>query len=360
VARNVFSALVLLLALAGARPASAQDRPDAPTPAALRGLPERLAPRAGSHVELPSDARDAIDRGLRYLARNQLRSGAWAAGEYQLPVSALCGTALLAGGSTPRSGPYAANVRRCAEYLLRNQLRSGLFLQDGGYVDDRPMYGHGFALLFLAECYGMAGDFSTEKKLARSIERAIALVGQAQSRDGGWYYTAKGDDDEGSVTITQIQGLRAARNAGFQVDRRVIDRAIEYIRRSQDPDGGVRYTVRYGRSSLALTSAGLSVLFGAGDYSSENVARALGYVRRNMETGPDTAHFHYTHFYLSQALHQCGGADWESYFPWIRAELVRSRRSDGSWPSMYGEAYGTALSLLILELPLRYLPIYER
>ena len=140
----------------------------------------------------------------------------------------------------------------------------------------------------------------------------------------------------------------------------MIDKAVEYIRLSQDGDGGIRYTRRYGRSSLALTGAGLSVLFGAGEYDGPVVARALDYVRTHMDTGPETAHFHYTHFYLAQALHQQGGSDWETYFPRIRAELVRSRSSGGFWSSTYGRAYATALSLLILEIPYRYLPIYER
>jgi hypothetical protein len=329
-------------------------------PPAYAPPPPPRTPPARAATELPPDARDAIDRGIDWLARKQRRNGSWAADAYELPVTALCGLALLANGSTPVSGPHADKVRQAAEYLLKNQRRSGLFVLDGGILDDRPMYGHGFTLLFLAQCYGMAGDFSQEKKLAKAIDAAIDLTAQAQSPEGGWYYTPKGDQDEGSVTITQIQGLRAARDAGFKVKREVIDRAIDYIRRSQDPDGGVRYTISSGNSSLALTSAGLAVLFGAGDYQSDNVMRAIGYVRRNMEMGPETAHFHYTHFYLAQAMQQVGGADWDGYFPRIRAELVRARKSDGSWPSQYGLAYGTALSLLILELPYRYLPIYER
>jgi hypothetical protein len=335
----VFVALVL----AGSSPARAQQ----PAP-----LPPKPRP-----PELTPEAEEAIAAGARYLQQKQGRPGNWNGGEYPIAVTALCGLALLANGSTPMSGPYAKNVRDAVNYILRAQQRDGLIVSKD---DSRYMYGHGFALLFLAECYGTAGNFEAARPLDKAIRQAIKKTSLSQTEDGGWYYTATKDEDEGSVTITQIQGLRAARNAGFRVEKRVIDRAINYIRRSQEKDGGVRYTARYGRSSLALTGAGLGVLFGAGDYDGKSVAGALDYIRAHMDTGAEVPHFHYTHFYLAQALHQQGGEDWQSYFPRIRAELLRTRSSDGSWSSTYGKAYATALSLLILEIPYRYLPIFER
>ena len=87
---------------------------------------------------------------------------------------------------------------------------------------------------------------------------------------------------------------------------------------------------------------------------------SLAYVKTHMETGPETPHFNYTHFYLAQALHQQGGTVWDDYFPRIRGELLRTQSAKGAWQSTYGQAYATALSLLILEIPYRYLPIYER
>jgi hypothetical protein len=362
VARNL-AALLLLpllgLALAGA-PARAQERPAATTASATpASTTPRLEPRP-SFVEITPETRAAVRRGLDYLKATQTRGGSWRGGEYEVAVTALCGLALLAGGSTPTSGPDAEPIARALNFLVTNQGRDGLIVRGN---DQRYMYGHGFSLLFLSECYGMAaegGDLAPDRSLHDAIEKAVQRTCSAQTDEGGWYYTTTRDEDEGSVTISQIQGLRAARNAGFHVEKRVIDRAIEYIRRSQEKDGGVRYTSRYGRSSLALTGAGLAVLFGAGDYDSKSVADALSYVKVHMDTGPETPHFNYTHFYLAQALHQQGGAWWEDYFPRIRAELLRTQASNGHWPSTYGPAYATALSLLVLEIPYRYLPIYER
>lgn len=343
---------------------------------ALPVLAENAAPARQGPIELPPDAQETIERGLAFLAKRQERGvatrGAWEAGQCRVPVTALCGLALLASGSTPTSGRYSENIREAVRFLLKPGVRmpNGMIRLDRD-ADGRPMYGHGFATLFLAECYGMGVDEKLDRELHDALVKAVAVISESQTREGGWYYTPRNgnkaqEQDEGSVTITQIQALRAARNAGIKVKKETIEKAVDYIRHSQEKDGGIRYTVQYGgKSSLALTAAGLAVLFGAGDYDSKEVKSALSYVRSHLDAGGEGAqYFHYTHFYAAQALFQQGGADWELYFPRIRGELMRQASDDHMkycyWNSSYGEFYATALSLLILEIPYRYLPIYER
>ncbi len=337
--------------------------------AAAPGSVSRPARAAEEPPEIGPEVQAVIQRGLAYLVQRQRKDGAfrgsWAGRDEQrpLPVSALAGLALLASGSTALSGPYAENIRDAVDYVLRCRSRTGLLIH--GH-DSQHMYGHGFATLFLAECYGTGLDPEREAAVRDALRGAVALIQQSQSQAGGWYYHANANDDEGSVTITQIQALRAARNAGIKVDRRTIERAIDYVRRSQEPDGGVRYTVRYGRSTLALTAAGLAVFYGAGDYDSDGARRALAYVRARMKVdATDHAYFHYTHFYAGQALFQQGGADWASYFPKVRAALLREACDDRVrhcfWRSaQFGDTYATSMALLVLQIPYRYLPIYER
>ncbi|GIW70727.1 MAG: hypothetical protein KatS3mg102_0269 [Planctomycetota bacterium] len=329
---------------------------------AAPGAPALAAGPAGEQPprlleEVTPELMRAVEAGRRYLWSTQAPDGSWEGGEYRVAVTALVGLALLAGGSTPEAGPEGESVRRALRFVLRSQVRSGLIVLPD---DPRPMYGHGFALLFLAQCYGQTGSAALERQIEQALRRGVREVARAQSRDGGWFYTPDSDEDEGSVTITQVQGLRAARNAGIHVERAVIEAAVDYIRRSQDPDGGIRYTVRSGRSSLALTAAGMAVLQGAGEYNSPELVRALEYLRAHMEISARQPHFEYTHFYAAQALFQVGGSDWERYFPRVREEIIAQQSRDGSWPSSYGRAYGTAMALLVLELPFRYLPIYTR
>ena len=74
-----------------------------------------------------------------------------------------------------------------------------------------------------------------------------------------------------------------------------------------------------------------------------------------------TNHFHYTHYYAVQAMYQSGDADFRAWYPKISTEIVaKQSKNDGSWSGSYGQAYGTSLSILILGVPYRYLPIYQR
>ena len=53
---------------------------------------------------------------------------------------------------------------------------------------------------------------------------------------------------------------------------------------------------------------------------------------------------------------------WEPYFQEVREELLDMRESDGSWPNRTGPGppFATAMAVLILEIPYRYLPIFQR
>ncbi|MCY2926159.1 MAG: hypothetical protein NT031_12095 [Planctomycetota bacterium] len=219
--------------------------------AATGALALPLAAEAPSTVLPPLMDREtvrAIDRGLTYLANTQRRDGSWGAseqyGEYPEVMTSLAALALLANGSTPETGPYAKNVTKAMDYLigLGEAGPDGLIASGG-----RSMYGHGFAMLFLAQCYGMELDQDTEKRLHKVLTKGIELTAKSQSKMnsrfgkpcGGWYYSPGSNTDEGSVTVTQLQALRACRTAGIHVPRVTIDNAVEYLRHCQMPDGGL-------------------------------------------------------------------------------------------------------------------------
>jgi hypothetical protein len=324
-----------------------------------------------SFEELDAETREVIESAAAWLAREQLASsGRWRSEptRYQMSVTALCGLALLAHGDTPDSGKYAAQVRKAVEWVLASQKTEagdkwpGLFF-DGSEAfdqDDRPMHGHGFALLFLGEAYGQTRDPALRDRMHAAIAAGARLVERTITRDGGWFYTPDSPRDEGSVTVTQIQGLRSARNAGISVDGGTVDRAVNYIKASQQPDGGVKYTLRWGRASAALTAAGVTVLHGAGEYHGEAIERGYSYLRQNLTTTPGDPFFFYTHLYAAQAMFQRGGPEWANYYPRMRRELLDLRRGQPYWDSPYGRPFATSIALLILQLPMRYLPIFQR
>jgi len=203
-----------------------------------------------------------------------------------------------------------------------------------------------------------------QQKLKRALDKAVSLIAGAQSGAGGWLYTPDSGGDEGSVTVTQIQALRACRMAGVVVDKKVIDKAVDYIKRCQNEDGSIRYSLGSGGDGRpAITAAGVAVLYNAGVYDDQPfVDKAVQYCKKQIQVTVDnTGHHYYTHLYWSQALYQRGGPDWTEYYKKKSQWLLRQQKKDGSWEGDgVGTVYGTAIALLILQLPYSNAPILQR
>ena len=308
----------------------------------------------------------AIGRGLDWLARTQANDGSWRStgghGTYPAAMTGMAGMALLGSGSSPTRGRLFKQVRTAYAFLMKQaDARNGLVSVPA--EESRSMYGHGFATLFLASVYGMEEDVRQQEKLKRVLDDAVELISASQSPAGGWNYTPTSGGDEGSVTITQVQALRACRMAGIVVDKKTIDRAIDYIRRCQNQDGGISYRLGTpGTSRPAITAAGVAVLYNAGVYDEQPfVEKAVAYCKQRIQVATNAGHHYYAHLYWGQALYQRGGTDWSDYFARMSAWLVKQQKSDGSWDGDgVGPVYGTAIALTILQLPYAHVPIYQR
>jgi hypothetical protein len=56
-----------------------------------------------------------------------------------------------------------------------------------------------------------------------------------------------------------------------------------------------------------------------------------------------------------------GGEHWATWWPAIRSLLLQTQDANGKWEdSSAGEEYGTAMALIILQMPKRYLPIFQK
>ena len=134
------------------------------------------------------------------------------------------------------------------DYLVNRSRTNGLI--GDPTRDDRYTYGHGFAMLFLSQVLGEEEDAERREELVDVLTKAVEFTGRAQTDGGGWGYVSAKDGggfDEGSTTITQVQGLRGCRNAGIPVPKEIVDKAIKYIKKCTGPDGGVRYNSGGGR-----------------------------------------------------------------------------------------------------------------
>ena len=384
--------LLPLLASAADRPAPAQDP--------VQDRPQRTG-APGSPFVTPTDlppgvndpARQAIERGLAWLAKDLTTSatGGVATGDQQhaspVGVTALGALAFLAAGNTTRRGPYQRELTRQLDYLLDRVIAEGE--EHEGYVfasEDvqSKMHGHGLAVLAFTQAYDLSPNSPRGRRLAEAIRLGVQRIEQAQGADGGWFYGPQPIElTEGSVTVCLLWALRGARNAGFEVDGNVVARALEYVTKLQEEDGGFIYAPHEPKSSIALTAACLSTLHALGIYEGRVVDDGYGYLLRELGkrefdraqglAGNPSQFPYYERWYLAQAYWQY--RDTKVFRGWVQSEwprILREQRPDGSWADArydatgrriegrYGTPYATAMNVLVLSVPEGLLPAFQR
>jgi hypothetical protein len=357
--------------------------------AALDALSDEGMPDVSqAHGMITPPAQEAIDRGLAYLAGAQRGDGSFGTNQHMgsVAVTSLCGLAFMAGGHQPGRGRYGRQVLRALQYVLEQEQATYMGVPTPGFLcnpralqgQHGPMYGHGFGTLFLAEAYGMVHGRDLRERLRGTLGRAVQLIINTQNFEGGWRYRPIRGEADLSVTICQIMALRAARNAGFSVPRSVADRCTQYVKDCQDfhnGGGAFRYMRQGGRTSFALTGAGVVALYSAGVYKGPAVERGLDYLMRNCKPGQQARggggffmehdqHYYYGHYYAAQAMWTAGGRFWREWYPAIREELLHHanyNRTQGFWyDGLTCQHYCTAMALIVLQIPNNYLPILQR
>ncbi len=355
--------------------------------AALTGFPA-----GASAEEMTSASREAVDKGLQILARLQNLDGSWSASvgakvgdsysvQWSGPhvgITSVACLAFLAGGNTPGRGRYGSVVEKGLAYVLSCAGPDGWI----GSPNTR-MYSCSFAALFLGELYGESENPEVREKL----KAVVNLLVRSQNEEGGWRYLPMDRDSDISVTVCVVQALRVARNNGLHVPAETIQRALDYIRRSHvkqmpgEPwlSGGFKYQPAHAESShnrvtYSLTAAGLTALYGLGIYHDPILDQGLAFLERPQNRaeiapwgrgGPrpgSTVRFDYFYgnYYAAQAMFQAGGERWERWFARTRDEIVILQRPDGAWADAVDPVYATSIACLILQIPYRYLPIFQR
>lgn len=357
----------------------------------------------GAEDPIDPTVADRIQRGLEYLKAAQNSDGSFGPKgvgdqlECRIGISALAGLAFLAGGNVPGRGKYGQQVERVLTYFLERASTSSSGLLSDSH-DSSKMHGHGYATLFLAEVYGMTIDPLARDRIAPAIRAAIKHIVEAQEgklKDdqlgemGGWGYTQHDESHEGSITVCCLQALRAARDVGFKVPKHTLVKALRYLIASQNIDGSFTYRLNHGQShsTLPLTAAAISTFnaFGVYDDTTTRVLgedmpqipdcmrRGLGYIDSTAFDPAALAQqlyyrrfFYYSEYYASQAYYKSRfpghGRRWSQYYARVRRLLLeRFDDTQGCWDdSEYGGAYATANATLILQIPYRYLPIFQR
>lgn len=345
-------------------PPAAPAKPDVETKSEDHGekdtRPTHSAENNPLAGEMTEELKQAVTKGFEYLKGQQNSDGSFGRGRYgkHVGITALCGLAYMADGNLPNRGAYGEEVAKALEFVVDHSTETGLLTAEESHG---PMYGHGFATLFLGEIYGMNPE---DKRVREALVKAVELIVGTQNEEGGWRYNPVPYDADISVTICQVMALRSARNAGIKVPKQTIDRAVEYVRKCQNPDGGFKYMLQAGGSAWPRTAAGVASLFYAGIYEDDSIDRGLDYLIRNALPGgaaAGQAHYYYGHYYAVQAMYLAGGERWQKWWPAVRDEVVLRQSPGGGWLDQHtGGCDASAMSLIVLQMPKRYLPIFQR
>ena len=352
---------------------------------------ETLRRGASNEQLIDDELRQAVSRGHEWLAAHQHRDGYWAElvgyklnndyealDERPLPhvgVTSLALMSFLAGGHLPDRGKYGKVISNGLDFVLRSSQDDGQIMSNG-----TRMYSHAFATLFLAEVYGMVERDDVKRVLQRSVD----LIVDSQNAEGGWRYRPFARESDMSITVCQVLALRSARNVGIHVPLSTIRNAQSYVYRSAvrsndrsyrfrghggygDQGGSFRYQNReHTRATFPLTAAGVTTLYAAGEYDTPVIRDALDYMDRQVDSFSRQWRGHYFffygHYYAVQAYYITGDPKWQRYFRSIKRKLLDSQQGNGRWRCDVGpgDAFGTAVATLILQIPLQYLPIFQR
>lgn len=325
-------------------------------------------PATRDPIRVDEKTDQVIKGALKWLASRQSPNGAWASSdmEQQHPI-AITGYALMAfqaGGQLPGEGEYGKQVSLGMQYLVDSIAPDGLF---GNKNNGQYMYGHGVATIALAELYGQTKSPTLRAKL----DKVVKVIVSSQNNEGGWRYRPIAYQADISVTVLQVVGLRAAKNAGLDVPQATIDRAVDYVKKCyHPPTGGFSY--QPGQSpGFARTGAAIYSLQVCGLYDDPMVKAGSDYLFKNFNASR-AEWFTYGNFYAAPAQYMVGGDTWSRWYGLLKEALVKRATVKGDmayWDPNdtqldggrnVGAIYSTSVYTMILAMPYHYIPLYQR
>ena len=158
------------------------------------------------------------------------------------------------------------------------------------------------------------------------------------------------------MTICQVMALRAARNAGLRVPNETIDRCVDYVKRSQNADGGFRYMLTGGgKRSFPVRRPAWSRCTARAIYEGPEIERGLSYLDQFLpRENAGAARTPISSTASTTACRRCGRPAASGGSAGIRPSATCS--SPGSRPTAPGRIrsaaeYGTAMATIVLQMP---------
>ncbi len=314
----------------------------------------------------------AVQRALAWLKRNQRRDGLWSlkgpysGGAFDENKTAATAMALLAfqgAGQTHQTGVYREQIEKGWRALLKMQSSDGSFFKAG--IAEQQLYCQAQAMIAVCEIYGMTKDSRFRSAAQKSVDYAVHV----QAPEGGWRYRP-GVDTDTSVTGWYVMGLQSALMAGLQVPSPTLRKIGEYLD-SVSEFGGAYYKYHPTRRSASpsMTAEGLLCRQYLGwNRSDKRLAEGIELLMDNPITWDDRDVYYW--YYATQVLHHMENESWERWNRVMRQAIPEHQTiagpesgswdADGDrWGTHGGRLYTTCLSVYMLEVYYRHLPIYS-
>jgi len=232
------------------------------------------------------------------------------------------------------------------------------------------MYGHGIITLALAEAYGVEKGKERRQKLRLVLDRAVKVILDAQqvqkdpASAGGWRYDPASGDSDLSLSGWCALALRAASNAGVNVPKDRVQRAVQYVLKCYRADQKGFVYQPGNEISLPMTGVGVLNLYLLDAADRPEAMIAAKTLTEKLVTD-QTRFQYYALYYTTQAAYQAGESVWPTVWKVNQDQLLDQQQPDGGWPQSRsgeepGRVYATAMSVLTLTVPYRLLPIYQR
>lgn len=322
---------------------------------------------------LTPEVRDITKKALRYVRSSQQADGSWGDREYPKSsrTTALSCMALMARGDLPRVGRAGKTLDKGIAFLLSCEKDNGLLVAQDTHKYG-PMYDHVWATLVLLQAYGNCPWYAD---MRAKISRALQAILRSQKADGGWRYSVSPLGRSCvPVTADVMTTLRLGRFSGFAVPEAAISRAEAFILRCGKPKrpedvGTFSYRESGERGIPSVTAAGVVALFSRGRYNHEYVrpsTDAIEYAYRrahldDFNISVQFREFHHGCYYVSQVMYIAGDKYWIPWYKKFATALKQTQAEDGSFRDRRGNKVSpTAISALILQAPLGYMPQYLR